>query len=120
MGEPLTKQVQHFTEKGFTEEQAVALVHYHQDFIDDRIATKKDIADVGKEITDVRKDIVDVRKEIADIKKDIVDLRKEIAQLRADVQKDLLILKKDLLICTGSIMAAGVVILSVLMKFLAS
>ena len=97
MGEPLSKQVQHLTEKGFTEKQAVALVHYCQDFMDESHATKKDIVLVQKDIEQLR----------SEVKRDIEQIR-----------KDITILKKDLVIYMGSIMTGGIVVLGVLIKIL--
>ena len=136
MADNLARQCEYFSNHGFTETQAQALVLYHQDRVEQLLATKRDIADVRKEIAgvyqaveqlraDTKRDIADVRRDIeqlrADTKKDIADVRKEIAgvyqaveQLRADTKKDIENLKLDLVIRLGAIIVASVGVLGVI------
>ena len=120
--ELLAQQVEYLKENGFNEQQANTLVHFHKDSIERSVATKRDIADVRKEIADVRKEIADVRKEIADVYKAVEQLRsdtkKDLEQLRSDTKKDLELLKRDMTLRLGSIVVAGLVALSTIMKFL--
>ena len=95
--ELLKQQVEYLRENGFNEQQANTLVHFHKDSIERSVATKRDIADVRKEIADVYKSV---------------------EQLRADTKKDLELLKRDMTVRLGSIMVAGLVTLSAIMKLL--
>ena len=58
MGKALAKQVKYLTESGFTEKQAVALVHYHTDTVEERLATKKDIELLKKDLAMLKKDLI--------------------------------------------------------------
>ena len=122
MADNLARQCEYFSNHGFTETQAQALVLYHQDRVEQLLATKKDIADVRRDIeqlrADTKKDIEQLR---ADTKRDIADVRKEIAgvyqaveQLRADTKKDIENLKLDLVIRLGAIIVASVGVLGVI------
>ena len=108
MADNLARQCEYFSNHGFTETQAQALVLYHQDRVEQLLATKRDIADVRRDIEQLR----------ADTKKDIEQLRadtkKDIEQLRADTKKDIENLKLDLVIRLGAIIVASVGVLGVI------
>ena len=113
--ELLAQQVEYLKENGFNEQQANTLVHFHKDSIERSVATKRDIADVRKEIADVRKEIADVYKAVEQLRS---DTKKDLEQLRSDTKKDLELLKRDMTLRLGSIVVAGLVALSTIMKFL--
>ena len=85
MADNLARQFEYFADHGFTEKQAQALVMYHQDRVEQLLATKRDIADVKKDIEQLR----------ADTKKDIAGVYQAVEQLRADTKRDIEQLRAD-------------------------
>ena len=128
--ELLAQQVEYLKENGFNEQQANTLVHFHKDSIERSVATKRDIVDVRKEIADVYKAVeqlrADTQKSLEQLRSDTqksleqlrADTKKDLEQLRADTKKDLELLKRDMTLRLGSIMVAGLVALSAIMKLL--
>lgn len=57
MVESLLKQVQYLKENGFTEQQANAIVYFHKDSIENKMATKKDILILKKDMAIMEKNI---------------------------------------------------------------
>ncbi len=69
-------------EAGFTEQQAEALADAEAEFIEQNLATKRDIADVKRDIADVKRDIKELEVTLRnEIKQLDVTLRNEIKQL---------------------------------------
>ena len=69
-------------EAGFTEQQAEALADAEAEFIEQNLATKRDIADIKRDIADVKRDIKELEVTLRnEIKQLDVTLRNEIKQL---------------------------------------
>ena len=121
MAEPLIKQVQYLKENGFTEKQANTLIYFHKDRIESEMATKNDLEksqlafkkDIEQLRSELKKDIEQLRSEL---KKDIEQLRLEFKKDIELIRKDMKVLKKDIIFQLGSVIVAGVLILSFLIK----
>ena len=135
-------------EAGFTEQQAEALADAEAEFIEQNLATKRDIADIKRDIADVKRDIkelevtlrneikqldVTLRNEIkqldvtlrGEIKQLDVTLRGEIKQLdvkieqiRSDLARDLKDLEYRMTIKLGTMMVVAVAAMATLVKLL--
>jgi hypothetical protein len=124
-------------EAGFTEQQAEALADAEAEFIEQNLATKRDIADIKRDIADVKRDIkeleVTLRNEIKqldvtlrnEIKQLDVTLRGEIKQLdvkieqiRSDLARDLKDLEYRMTIKLGTMMVVAVAAMATLVKLL--
>jgi chromosome segregation ATPase len=133
-------------EAGFTEQQAEALADAEAEFIEQNLATKRDIADIKRDIADVKRDIkeleVTLRNEIkqlgvtlrgeikqldvtlrGEIKQLDVTLRGEIKQLdvkieqiRSDLARDLKDLEYRMTIKLGTMMVVAVAAMATLVK----
>jgi predicted phage-related endonuclease len=69
-------------EAGFTEQQAEALADAEAEFIEQNLATKRDITDIKRDIADVKRDIKELEVTLRnEIKQLDVTLRGEIKQL---------------------------------------
>ncbi len=66
-------------EAGFTEQQAEALANAEAEFIEQNLASKRDIADVKRDIADIKRDIKELE----------VTLRNEIKQLEVTLRGDI-------------------------------
>jgi len=135
-------------EAGFTEQQAEALADAEAEFIEQNLATKRDIADIKRDIADVKRDIkeleVTLRNEIKqldvtlrnEIKQLDVTLRNELKQLdvtlrgeikqldvkieqiRSDLARDLKDLEYRMTIKLGTMMVVAVAAMATLVKLL--
>ena len=124
-------------EAGFTEQQAEALADAEAKFIEQNLATKRDIADIKRDIADVKRDIkeleVTLRNEIKqldvtlrnELKQLDVTLRGEIKQLdvkieqiRSDLARDLKDLEYRMTIKLGTMMVVAVAAMVTLVKLL--
>ena len=102
-------------EAGFTEQQAEALADAEAEFIEQNLATKRDIADIKRDIADVKRDIKELE----------VTLRNEIKQLdvrsngiRSDLARDLKDLEYRMTIKLGTMMVVAVGAMATLVKLL--
>jgi predicted phage-related endonuclease len=117
-------------EAGFTEQQAEALADAEAEFIEQNLATKRDIADVKRDIKELE---VTLRNEIKqlhvtlrnEIKQLDVTLRSEIKQLdvkieqiRSDLARDLKDLEYRMTIKLGTLMLVAVAAMATLVKLL--
>ena len=117
-------------EAGFTEQQAEALADAEAEFIEQNLATKRDIADVKRDIKELE---VTLRNEIKqldvalrnEIKQLDVTLRGEIKQLdvkieqiRSDLARDLKDLEYRMTIKLGTMMVVAVAAMATLVKLL--
>jgi len=135
-------------EAGFTEQQAEALADAEAEFIEQNLATKRDIADIKRDIADDKRDIkeleVTLRNEIkhldvalrneikqldaalrGEIKQLDVTLRGEIKQLdvkieqiHSDLARDLKDLEYRMTIKLGTMMVVAVAAMATLVKLL--
>jgi len=120
-------------EAGFTEQQAEALADAEAEFIEQNLATKRDIADVKRDIADVKRDIADIKRDVKElevtlrneIKQLEVTLRGEIKQLevkieqiRSDLARDLKDLEYRMTIKLGTMMVVAVGAMATLVKLL--
>ena len=77
-------------EAGFTEQQAEALADAEAEFIEQNLATKRDIADIKRDIADVKRDIKELEVTLRnEIKQLDVTLRNEIKQLDVTLRNEL-------------------------------
>ena len=128
------KAVKTLTEAGAAEPLAEAMVATIGVAMGENIATKADVADLGKELrqemADLRRGVEDLRREMTDLRRDMTDLgeelrqemaglgeelRREMADLGKDLRKDMQVLEKKL---EASILrmtiALGVLVITVL------
>ncbi len=71
---------------GFTEQQAEALAAAEAEFVEENLATKRDIAEV-------KRDIAEIRREIKELE---VSLRRDIKELEIAFKQDIAELKRDM------------------------
>ena len=95
-------------EAGFTEQQAEALADAEAEFIEQNLATKRDIADVKRDIKELE---VTLRNEIKQL-----DVKME--QIRSDLARDLKDLEYRMTIKLGTLMVVAVGAMATLVKVL--
>jgi predicted phage-related endonuclease len=113
-------------EAGFTEQQAEALADAEAEFIEQNLATKRDIADIKRDIADVKRDIkeleVTLRNEIKQLgvtlRGEIKQLDVKIEQIRSDLARDLKDLEYRMTIKLGTMMVVAVAAMATLVKLL--
>ncbi len=113
-------------EAGFTEQQAEALADAEAEFIEQNLATKRDIADLKRDIADVKRDIkeleVTLRNEIKQLdvtlRGEIKQLDVKIEQIRSDLSRDLKDLEYRMTIKLGTMMVVAVAAMATLVKLL--
>jgi predicted phage-related endonuclease len=111
-------------EAGFTEQQAEALADAEAEFIEQNLATKRDIADIKRDIADVKRDIkeleVTLRNEIKQLgvtlRGEIKQLDVKIEQIRSDLARDLKDLEYRMTIKLGTMMVVAVAAMATLVK----
>jgi biopolymer transport protein ExbB/TolQ len=113
-------------EAGFTEQQAEALADAEAEFIEQNLATKRDIDDIKRDIADVKRDIkeleVTLRNEIKQLdvtlRSEIKQLDVKIEQIRSDLARDLKDLEYRMTIKLGTMMVVAVAAMATLVKLL--
>jgi predicted phage-related endonuclease len=113
-------------EAGFTEQQAEALAHAEAEFIEQNLATKRDIADIKRDIADLKRDMKELEVTLRnDMKQLEITLRNEIKQLdvkieqiRSDLTRDLKDLEYRMTIKLGTMMVVAVAAMATLVKLL--
>ncbi len=113
-------------EAGFTEQQAEALADAEAEFIEQNLATKRDIADLKRDIADIKRDIkeleVTLRNEIKQLdvtlRGEIKQLDVKIEQIRSDLARDLKDLEYRMTIKLGTMMVVAVAAMATLVKLL--
>ncbi len=109
---------------GFTRAQAEALAEEQARLIDDRLATKADLAQTNRAIeqsrTDLTRDIAQLR---ADVTREIAQLRAELTRdieaLRQEARASIELLRRDLVTRLGGIVIASVAAGSAIVTVLA-
>ncbi|MFH0342188.1 MAG: hypothetical protein ACHBNF_08675 [Chromatiales bacterium] len=95
-------------EAGFTEQQAEALADAEAEFIEQNLATKRDIADIKRDIADIKRDIKELE----------VKLEVKIEQIRSDLSRDMKDLEYRMTIKLGTLMVVAVGAMATLVKLL--
>jgi hypothetical protein len=95
-------------EAGFTEQQAEALADAEAEFIEQNLATKRDIADIKRDIKELE---VTLRTEIK-------QLEVKIEQIRSDLVRDMKDLEYRMTIKLGTLMVVAVGAIATLVKLL--
>ncbi|OHC75169.1 MAG: hypothetical protein A3G18_08155 [Rhodospirillales bacterium RIFCSPLOWO2_12_FULL_58_28] len=104
---------------GFTERQAEAEVSIIADLIEERLATKRDLAELeahmksGIEV--LKRDLAELE---ARMKFEIEVLKRDLAEFEARMKSEIEVLKRDLTIRLGGMMAGSVAVMAVLVKLL--
>ncbi len=106
-------------EAGFTEQQAEALADAEAEFIEQNLATKRDIADIKRDIKELE---VTLRTEIkqldATLRTEIKQLEVKIEQIRSDLARDMKDLEYRMTIRLGTLMVVAVGAIATLVKLL--
>lgn len=97
---------------GFTEQQAEAQVEVLADIIEEKLATKQDIAVLQKDMKEIEKNMKEME---TSLRRDMKELE---TSLRRDMKELELRLKKDLTLRLGAMIAASIIIIGVLVKLL--
>lgn len=95
-------------EAGFTEQQAEALADAEAEFIEQNLATKRDIADLKRDIKELE----------VTLRSDIKQLDLKIEQTRSDLARDLKDLEYRMTIKLGTLMVVAVGAMATLAKLL--
>ncbi|MGQ0591409.1 MAG: hypothetical protein ACT4QB_01840 [Gammaproteobacteria bacterium] len=95
-------------EAGFTEEQAEALADAEAEFIEQNLATKRDIADLKRDIKELE----------VTLRNGIKQLDVRIEQIRSDLARDLKDLEYRMTIKLGTMMVIAVGAVATLLKLL--
>jgi len=93
-------------EAGFTEQQAEALADAEAEFIEQNLATKRDIADLKRDIKELE----------VTLRSDIKQLDLKIEQTRSDLARDLKDLEYRMTIKLGTLMVVAVGAMATLAK----
>ncbi|MGH8627255.1 MAG: hypothetical protein ACREYC_18980, partial [Gammaproteobacteria bacterium] len=113
-------------EAGFTEQQAEALAAAEAEFIDENLATKRDIADLKRDIADAMRDIKELDLKIeqvrVELKRDIkeleVALKRDIKELETKLARDMRDLEYRMTIKLGAMLVVAVATMATLVKLL--
>lgn len=103
MADNLARQSEYFSKNGFTEKQATALVLFHQDRVEELLATKKDLEQLR---SDTKKDLKTMEN----------SLKKDIAHMETIFKKDLKTMEMRMSVILGSIMATGLIAIAALVS----
>ena len=90
-----------FKEAGFTEQQAEALAHAEAEWMEQNVATKRDIADLKRDIKELK-----------------VKMEQKVEQIRSDLARDLKDLEYRMTIKLGTMMVVAVGAMAALTRVL--
>ncbi|MGH8507360.1 MAG: hypothetical protein ACREVH_01375 [Gammaproteobacteria bacterium] len=93
-------------EAGFTEQQAEALADAEAEFIEQNLATKRDIADIKRDIKELE----------VTLGTEIKQLEVRIEQIRSDLARDMKDLEYRMIIKLGTLMVVAVGAIATLVK----
>ncbi|MGQ0591443.1 MAG: coiled-coil domain-containing protein [Gammaproteobacteria bacterium] len=106
-------------EAGFTEQQAEALAAAEAEFIEQNLATKRDIADIKRDIKELEVTLRNDLKQLeVTLRNEIKQLDVKIEQVRSDVARDLKDLEYRMTIKLGTMMVVAVAAMATLVKLL--
>ncbi|MGH8610851.1 MAG: hypothetical protein ACREYF_02090 [Gammaproteobacteria bacterium] len=106
-------------EAGFTEQQAEALASAEAEFIEQNLATKRDILEVKRDILEIKRELKEVETGLKrDIKELEVRLEVKIEQIRSDLARDMKELEYRMTIKLGAMLVVAVGAMATLVKLL--
>ncbi len=106
-------------EAGFTEQQAEALADAEAEFIEQNLATKRDIADVKRDIKELEVTLCNEIKQLdVTLRGEIKQLDVKIEQFRSDLARDLKDLEYRMPIKLGTMMVVALGAMATLVKVL--
>ena len=110
-------------EAGFTEQQAEALAAAEAEFIEENLATKRDIAELRRDMKELEVNLRRDMKELEiNLKRDITELetslRRDTEGLRTELKRDMKDLEYRMTIKLGTLMVVAVGVMAALVKLL--
>jgi predicted phage-related endonuclease len=106
-------------EAGFTEQQAEALAAAEAEFIEEHLATKRDIAELKHDIKELEISLKRDMKELeGTLRNEIKQLDVKIEQIKSDLVRDMKDLEYRMTIKLGTLMVVAVGVIATLVKLL--